>query len=78
MDAEGAANSQQRLDRDGPPGLDLLPVTSGESERDHILLAVALRFAGLAYSLPECLEEFLFIYHASGCRIPRAKTPRAD
>jgi hypothetical protein len=58
--------------------LGLLPVPGREAERDHILLAVALRLAGLPNPLPERLEEFLFIYHASGCRIPRAETPRAD
>ena len=40
-----AADAKQRADGDRAPGLDLLPVTGGESVTNHVLLAVACALA---------------------------------
>lgn len=53
-------------------------MTGGESKADHIFLRISLPLAKLPHSLTQGTEEFLFIYHALGCRIGRAETPRAD
>ena len=77
-DDERVANPQERCDGDWPSRLDLLPVPGREAEANHVLLSVALPLAQLLYPLSQRAKEFLFGYHALGCRIPRAETPRAD
>ena len=71
------ADAQERGDRNGSSRFNLLPVTGGEAEANHILLAVAALLAKLADSLAQGAEEFTLI-HTPVCSLLRADSPRAD
>ena len=59
------ANSQKGRHGDRATRFDLLPMARGESESNHILLAVAALFAEVLDSLAKSFEEFGAIYHAA-------------
>lgn len=77
-DPEHLTNPQQRRYRNRPSRLNLLPVPSRESERNHVLLAVAVLSAKCLDPLPEGLEEFLLIRHLLANTLTRAESPRAE
>ena len=62
---ERIANPQKRPHGDRATSFDLLPMASGESEGDHILLAVAPTLAEGLDALAKSFEEFGMIYHAA-------------
>ena len=72
------ADAQERRNGDWTPGLNLLPMSRRETERDHILLGIAVLSPQTAHSLAQRTKELLLIRHMLGCRLTRAKTPRAD
>jgi len=76
--AKGFANSKQRGHGNGPPCFNLLPVSGGEAERDHVFLAEPLGLPQLADAFPQAVKEFRLIWHLRLCKVPRAETPRAD
>ena len=75
---EHIADAEKGGNGDGAACLDLLPVAGRKAERDHVLLAVAPALAQFSDSLPQGAEKFRLIYHANGCKVSRAETPRAD
>ena len=54
---------RKRRHCDRATSFDLLPMASGESEGNHILLGVAAPLAKLVDSLAKSFEEFGVIYH---------------
>jgi hypothetical protein len=62
---ERIANSQKRPHGDRPTSFDLLPVPSGESEGNHVLLAVAPALAECFDALAKRFEEFGMIHHGA-------------
>ncbi|HEX2662712.1 MAG TPA: hypothetical protein VHM93_07755 [Candidatus Acidoferrum sp.] len=62
---ERIANPQKRPHGNRAASFDLLPVASGESEGNHILLAVAPPLAEGLHALAKSFEEFCMIYHAA-------------
>ena len=75
---EGIANAEQCGNRDWTPCFNLLPVSRGEAERDHVLLAETPELPELADSFSQPVKEFRLIWHLRVCRVPRAETPRED
>jgi len=76
---ERIANPQKRRHVNRAASFDLLPMASGESEGNHIFLAVAASLAELLDSLAKSLEEFRMIYHAAGTStFSRGDTPQAN
>jgi hypothetical protein len=75
---ENLTDTKEGPDRDGPTSLDLLPMARREPEGNHVLLAIAIFLPEATDSLTQRAEESLLIQHALGCRVPQAKTPRAD
>jgi hypothetical protein len=61
---KGAADPQRGFHRDGPPRFNLLPVARRESERNHVLLAIARFSAQASDPLPQRPEKLRLIYHA--------------
>ena len=59
------ANPQKRRHCNRTTSFDLLPMASGESESNHILLAVAPPFAEFLDALAKSFEKFEVIYHAA-------------
>jgi hypothetical protein len=53
-------------------------MASGESEGNHILLAVAPPLAECFDALAKSFEEFGMIYHAATFTFASPETPRAD
>jgi hypothetical protein len=72
------ANPQQGSHRDRSARLDLLPMTSRKTKRDHILLAVAALFPECPGATSQISEELCFVRHAKAFMATRAKTPRAN
>jgi hypothetical protein len=75
------ANAKQGCQSNRPSSFNLLPVAGGESEREHVLLAVAALLAHGFKPSPELLEYAQMFYltgHICACKTLRAKTPRAD
>ena len=70
-DLEHFADAQEGGDGDGSSRFNLLPGASGESERNHILLAVAALLAKLTGSLAQGAKEFSLI-HTPVCSLLRA------
>lgn len=62
---ERIANPEERHHCNRPTRFDLLPMPRRESERNHVLLAVAPPPAEFFDSLAKGLEEFGVIYHAA-------------
>ena len=62
---ERIANPQKRRHGNRATSFDLLPMASGESEGNHILLAVAAPLAEFLDSLAKSFEEFGVIYHGA-------------
>ena len=62
---ERIANPQKRRHGNRAASFDLLPMASGESEGNHILLAVAAPLAEFLDSLAKSFKEFRTIYHAA-------------
>jgi len=60
---ERIANPQKRRHVNRAASFDLLPMASGESESNHILLAVAASPAEVPDSLAKSFEELKVIYH---------------
>ena len=58
-------NPQKRRHCNRTTSFDLLPMASGESETNHILLAVATPFAEFLDALAKSFEKFDVIYHAA-------------
>ena len=58
---ERIANPQKRRHGNRATSFDLLPMASGKSEGNHMLLAVAACLAELLDSLAKCFEEFRLI-----------------
>ena len=77
LDGEDHPSSEGPRYCDGPSRFNLLPVAGGESERNHVLLAVAALFAKLADSLAQGAEEFTLI-HTPVCSLLRADSLRAE
>ena len=75
---EHLADSQKSRNCDGATRLNLLPVSSRKTERDHVLLTVTVLLAQSTDALPQRFEKLLFVYHAAVCTVARAETPRAD
>jgi len=75
---EYLADAEEGGHCDGPSGLHLLPVASGEAERQHILLRIAALLAKLSHLRAQCAEECFLIRHPLRCKVLRAETPRAD
>jgi len=75
---ENVADTQQRPHGDRTPCFDLLPMTSREPKRNHILLAVSVFLAPSTDTLPQRFEKLLFVYHTGVCTVALAETPRAD
>src|SRR5690348_4905035 len=63
---ERIANPQKRPHCNRATSFNLLPMASGESEGNRILLTVAASLAELLDSLAKSFEEFGVIYHARG------------
>ena len=59
------ANPQKRRHGNRTTSFDLLPMASGESESNHILLAVATPLAEFLDALAKSFEKFDVIYHAA-------------
>lgn len=75
------ADAKQGCQSNRPSSLDLLPVAGGETEREHVLLAVAALLTHGFKPRAEFLEDNLMLYltgHIFACKTLRAKTPRAD
>lgn len=62
---ECIANPQKSRHRNRTTSFDLLPVASGESKSNHILLAVAASLAEVLDSLAKGFEESGVVYHAA-------------
>ena len=62
---ERVANPQKRPHCHRATGFHLLPMAGGESEGNHILLAVAASVAEFLASLAKSFEEFRVIYQAA-------------
>src|SRR5215472_15202539 len=62
---ERAANPQKRRHCNRATSFDLLPMASGESESNHVLLAVAAPIAELLHPLAKSFEEFGMVHHAA-------------
>jgi hypothetical protein len=75
---ERIANPQKGCHRNRATSLDLLPMASGESKGNHVLLAVAAPVAEFLDSLAKSFEEFGVIHHAATFTFARPETPRAD
>jgi hypothetical protein len=60
------ADAQERGNCDWTPCLNLLPVPSGETERDHIFLGVPILFPQSADSFAQREEEFFLYGHNAG------------
>src|SRR5258708_8380121 len=73
-----ASQSQKSGHCDWSTRVDLLPMASGKSERNHIFLAVAAPFAEVLDSLAQSFEECGVIYHAAPFTFPCPYTPRPD
>jgi hypothetical protein len=59
------ANPQKRRHCNRTTSFDLLPMASGESESNHILLAVTTPLAEFLDALAKSFEKFDVIYHAA-------------
>ena len=59
------ANPQKRRHCNRTTSFDLLPMASGESESNHIFLAVATPLAAFLDALAKSFEKFDVIYHAA-------------
>lgn len=70
---EGIANPQKRRHRNRTTSFDLLPMASGESKSNHILLAVAASLAEFLDPLAKGFEESGVIYHAGLLLLPDQK-----
>ena len=75
---EHAADSQQRRHGDGAASLDLLPVASRESARNHVFLRVIGSLSELLHPPSKGTKELGVVDHDSLCSRTRAETPRAD
>jgi hypothetical protein len=62
---ERVANPQKRRHRNRAASFDLLPMASGESEGNHVLLAVAAPPAEFFDPLAKSFEEFGVIHHVA-------------
>lgn len=62
---ERIANPQKRRHCNRASSFDLLPMASGESEGNHVLLAVAAPIAELLHPLAKSFEEFGMVHHAA-------------
>jgi hypothetical protein len=62
------ANPQQGSHRDRSARLDLLPMTSRKTKRDHILLAVAALFPECPGATSQISEELCFVLHVKALR----------
>lgn len=62
---ECIANPQKRRHCNRTTSLDLLPMASGETKSDHILLAVAASLAQFLDPLAKGFEESGAVYHAA-------------
>jgi len=58
---KGFADPKQGGHSDGSAGFNLLPVSRGEAERDHVFLAETAGFPQLADSFPKSVKEFRLI-----------------
>jgi hypothetical protein len=75
---EHTANPQKRRHGNRATSFDLLPMASGESEGNHILLAVAAPIAEFLDPLAKSFEEFGVFYHAATAAATLPETLRAD
>jgi hypothetical protein len=71
-DLKDLANPQQCRDGNWTASFDLLPMSRGEAEGDHILLRVSTLLAKATHPHAQCAEELFLIRHALGCRVLRA------
>jgi hypothetical protein len=60
------ANPQKRRHCNRATSFNLLPMSSGESKGNHILLAMATLLAELLDALAKSFEELGVIYHTAG------------
>jgi len=62
---ECSANPQKRRHGNRATSFDLLPMARGESESNHVLLAVATPLTEFLDALAKSSEKFDVIYHAA-------------
>ena len=71
-DLQHLADTQKRCDRNRASSFNLLPVSSGKTERNHVLLRIASLLAKLAHFSTQSTEESFLICHALLCNATRA------
>src|SRR5437016_12133006 len=60
---KGVTDAEQGGHRNGPSGLDLLPMAGGKPKSDHVFLGISAGSAQLLYSLPQGTEELFLMDH---------------